>query len=103
MLEQCQALFLNAHADDLAQILAVALQGEPLPTPTDFRGPAEVRMYHLDMPVSDRQRALQVVTSAAAERQGPQRGLGGFVEAWQEYVGFVDPVPDNSTGKAPAE
>lgn len=96
MLEQCIDLLHQQDEIVLAVPLLAALDTTPLSTPRDHRGPEATRMYLL--PIDSRLRPSPVEGAAIlaalerAARQGlatpqtTQRGLGGFIAAWSEYV-----------------
>lgn len=90
MLEQCIDLLRQMQEEQLAGCLQRVLQTSPLPVPEDHRGPDATRMFAVQLKVADGKRVLAALqraeqlglsTSATAER-----GLGGFVAAWTEYV-----------------
>lgn len=88
MLERSAAL-LEAHAEPgLAASVRAALDAAPLPKPADHRGPAATDMFvlRLDTAAAQRIRAIVAGAAAAGERTAEGRGLGGFVEAWDEYL-----------------
>ena len=94
MLQECQWLFTAQNEADLAAQVGQALRGEAIPTPDDFKGGEQLQMFALDLSLSDGQKALAAVEKAVhAEQMTPgtaHRGLGGFVEAWREYVSYLD-------------
>ena len=70
--------------------LMAALDGEPLPKPADHRGGSATDMFRLDL---NRENVLHIHDQMAnAVRTGRTtsatraRGLGGFEEAWREYL-----------------
>lgn len=91
MLEQCAELFRRSDCAELADLLTLALERSPLERPLDHKGPPATYMYHLQLSNAQRQQALRVVQRAAEHGQTlAGRGLGGFVEAWQEYAQSPD-------------
>ena len=90
MLEQCRELFQQQAEEVLVEILEQALQSPPLATPDDHHGHPATEMYCLNMPPAQRAAALGAVQRALTDglttSATAQRGLGGFVEAWQEYA-----------------
>jgi hypothetical protein len=92
MLEQCRELFQQQDEVALTALLDQALQGSPLMMPDDHHGHPATQMYYLDMPSPQRAAALAAVQRAVGDglttRGTAGRGLGGFVEAWQEYVEY---------------
>jgi len=87
MLEQTLEL---VAGHEIAAALRAALAAEPLPRPADHRGGAATSMYVLDLAPAQRATILQLVQAArdagAATSATAGRGLGGFVEAWREYL-----------------
>ncbi len=90
MLEQCADLMAQLQRHDLQALLEAALMQPPLPVPQGHRGPPATHMYKLQLNQSQRQAVLSAVEEAQrkglATSQTAQRGLGGFVQAWQEFV-----------------
>jgi len=89
MLEQtCELL-----AGELREQLTRNLADAPLDKPSDHRGGAATDMFVLRLPlchaiaVRDRVRAAVAAGESTSATAG--RGLGGFEEAWQEYVQHV--------------
>ncbi len=91
MLEQCIDLLGQLGEMDLQGLLLTALEQPPLMVPSDHTGPAATRMFQLALTVEQRREVLQAVTRAhhlnLSTIATQQRGLGGFLEAWREYVG----------------
>lgn len=92
MICQCADLLTRHNHAALAAALSAALDGEALPQPADFKGPQATHMFQLTLSGSQRQQALATIAAAreAQAKTADGRGLGGFVEAWQEYVDFED-------------
>lgn len=93
MLEQCRELFEAQAEVALMTLLDEALQGPPLATPDDHHGHPATQMYYLNVPLPLRAAALVAVQRAVCDGLTTSgtagRGLGGFVEAWQEYVDYA--------------
>jgi hypothetical protein len=74
----------------IAAVLTDALASEPLQKPADHRGGDATNMYLLRLSVAQREAIVRLVRAArdagAVTSETTQRGLGGFVEAWQEYL-----------------
>lgn len=96
MLEQCIDLLGQLEQVGLAGGLQNALSGQALATPVDHQGGHAVQMYVLRLSLEERRaicRAIeQAVSVGLSTAQTQSRGLGGFVEAWREYVAFEEPV-----------
>ena len=92
MLEQCADLMAQLQRADLQALLEAALEQPPLPMPPDHRGSAAVQMYQLQLTRPQREALLAAVAEAQHKglttSQTAQRGLGGFVQAWQEFVSY---------------
>jgi hypothetical protein len=96
MLEQCVDLLHQQDKTVLAAPLLAALDTTPLPTPPDHRGPEATRMYLLPFASEPGSNAVHgdaiLAALEQAQEQGlvtsqtTQRGLGGFISAWLEYV-----------------
>lgn len=92
MLEQCVDLFEQLEEPALVAKLTRVMQGQPLDTPPDHAGGRDVAMFRLDLSKAETLQAAAAVRRAIAEglttpaTQG--RGLGGFLEAWQEYAAY---------------
>ena len=90
MLEQ--TLELLGQREPCSALLAV-LQGVPIETPADHRGGPSVDMFQLALTDGEATQVLAVVSAAAASGATTagtrSRGLGGFVEAWEEYARFL--------------
>jgi hypothetical protein len=86
LLEQTLELVDDA---DLAVRLTLALNGTSLPRPQDHRGPRELDMLQPALTLADVETLRDVVGRAVAAGRTTTgtrtRGLGGFVEAWDEY------------------
>jgi hypothetical protein len=86
MLEQTQELL----EPDLAMRIARVLTDPPLPKPSDHRGGAATDMFLLALTREDVARICRSVAAAAeagvTTSSTTGRGLGGFREAWEEYL-----------------
>jgi len=94
MLEQCVELL--AMDLRLQDALAAALRAEPLAKPSDHRGGAQTDMFEVTLALDDARAIHRVIGDAARDgrttaRTRP-RGLGGFEEAWREYVTYVERI-----------
>jgi hypothetical protein len=73
----------------LAGRLRRALAGAPVPRPPDHRGGPELDMLEPRLELADVEAVHRAVTAAAAAGRTTSatrgRGLGGFIEAWDEY------------------
>lgn len=97
---------LLAAADEsmLAQHLLRVLAEEPLPKPPDHRAGAAADFFVVELEPDAARRIVEVVVVAGAAgwRTASGRGLGGFEEAWQEYVDWQIGVHPRSPGAKPA-
>ena len=88
MLEQTSELL----DEPLAAAVRAPLGGEPLSKPADHSGGSATDMFVLRLGVSSRLEVLRAVSEACASGATTSgtagRGLGGFVEAWQEYASW---------------
>lgn len=93
LLEQTQELAGQADSS-IVPLLEATLQGTPLPKPLDQKEARATDMFTLTW--SPRQVAVVVELVSSARARGTTtsatrlRGLGGFVEAWQEYATYLD-------------
>lgn len=91
MLEQTLEL---VAGHDVAAALRDAIASEPLTKPSDHRGAEATNMYMLDLTPAQRDDIVRLVRAARNARLATSkttaRGLGGFVEAWQEYLDWDD-------------
>ncbi len=89
MLEQTRELAVSRQSPE-AQRLAQAVLQTPLAKPVDHTGKSSTDMIVLAWSYDDVNAIVELVKLATIEdrtsaaTQG--RGLGGFVEAWQEYA-----------------
>jgi hypothetical protein len=93
MLNQTLELLDDPHAPDLAplqQALLQALQTAPLPKPDGHKGDDRTDMFELKLEAAEIARILEHVRRARAAGRSTSgtsgRGLGGFEEAWAEYL-----------------
>ena len=74
--------------------LAGTLEGPPLAKPVDHRGGPATDMFRVGLSVDEARSVVTLVARAAAAgrptRATAGRGLGGFVEAWQELVEHLE-------------
>ncbi|MCC5885792.1 MAG: hypothetical protein JJT88_05080 [Gammaproteobacteria bacterium] len=91
---------LLAAADELllVQELQQVLAQEPLPKPADHRAGAAADFFVAEIELPAARRILEVVVAARAAglRTGAGRDLGGFPEAWQEYLDWQTGVHPRS-------
>ncbi len=99
MLEQTLELVDSAAgpgAQSLAQRLAQALRQAAVSKPADHTGARATDMLVLVWSVDEVVAMVDLVKLAMAEERTSvatrQRGLGGFVEAWQEYARHLSQV-----------
>ena len=92
MLEQCIDLLDQLDEQSLSKALGVTLAGQALAMPADHYGATATCMYQLSLDAGQRQALLTALQEAdrrgLRSAQTRQRGLGGFVAACQEYVGY---------------
>ena len=73
--------------------LGATLRQPPLPKPADHRGGTATDMFRLALTAEEVCAVCREVEAAVAggltTRATRARGLGGFVEAWQEYARYV--------------
>ncbi len=88
LLERTAALLETAGEDALAMNLRKVVAGEPLPKPHDHRGGASSDFFVMGLDTATIERIVEIVHGArcAGSRTPEGRSLGGFVEAWQEYL-----------------
>ncbi|NIV22844.1 MAG: hypothetical protein GWN51_04180, partial [Gemmatimonadetes bacterium] len=74
----------------VADALAGVLGSPPLEKPDDHRGGPATDMFVLELEAGTRRAVVDLVArareSGAATEATSDRGLGGFVEAWREYL-----------------
>ncbi len=91
MLEQTLELL---SGNEIAGALRGALASEPLKKPSDHRGGEATNMYVLDLSPAQLEVIVRLVQSAwdaeVVTSETKLRGLGGFVEAWAEYLDWED-------------
>ena len=83
----------------LAQALRAAMAGEPVAKPADHNGGSDTDMFVLRLGAKHRRAVLDAVRAARDRGQTTlatrSRGLGGFVEAWREYVDWPGHRPED--------
>ena len=93
MLSQSGGLLEAANEPALAGRVTSFLMHAPLEKPDDHLGPAETDMFQLSLGARECRRILVVITDCAERRvttpETENRGLGGFVEAWDEYLSHL--------------
>ena len=89
MLEQTLELVAGS---EVAELLQNTLAGQPLQKPAGHTGGDATNMYVLDLTPAQREVIAEVVRAsrdAAVQTSATVgRGLGGFVEAWHEYLNW---------------
>ncbi|HEY5679634.1 MAG TPA: hypothetical protein VIS55_06170 [Pseudomonadales bacterium] len=77
----------------VADTLAGVLGSFPLEKPDDHRGGPATDMFVLELESGVRRAVVELVLLAreagAATEATSHRGLGGFVEAWREYLNWT--------------
>ncbi len=90
MLEQTRELLEQAEAGELASKISTNLGTPPLPKPADHKAGRATDMFELELVLTDARAVMQWMRHAVEQdwtTAGTRaRGLGGFVEAWMEYV-----------------
>ena len=90
MLEETSEL-LSGEAHSL---LKRSLEGIALAKPTDHKGGSQTDMFTLELSHAEAVEVYERVASAVAAGETTSRtagrGLGGFEEAWREYVHFLE-------------
>lgn len=90
LLEQTRELLAGEGEAGLAGTLDKVMSGDPLPKPRDHKGGPATDMFVMTLADAEIRLVLRAVSSAAGERRTTaatrERGLGGFVEAWTEYL-----------------
>lgn len=89
MLEQTLEL---VEGEEIATVLEGALASKALSKPADHRGGQATDMLVLDLRPAQRATILRLVSAASdagrVTSKTTERGLGGFVEAWREYLNW---------------
>jgi len=98
MLERSIDLLLAAGEKQLVARLRDLLATAPVPKPPDHRAGAATDFFVLDLDLAAGERIRVVVAAAAAAgiRTSEGRSLGGFSEAWQEYVDWMSGIHPRS-------
>jgi hypothetical protein len=93
MLAQTRELLVHAERDDLAQLLDIGKR-TPVPKPSGHKGDDTTDMFQIALTRADVAAITGIVTASAAAGERTQatraRGLGGFVEAWSEYLRWCE-------------
>ena len=83
----------NAGASSVIKQIGDALRASPIPKPQDHKGGAGVDMFELKLEAVQVHLVLdligQALESGVTTSGTARRGLGGFAEAWQEYLGSL--------------
>lgn len=94
LLEQTAELLDDSGYAEAGARLRAVTQGQFIAKPEDFQGGPETDMFRCQLPRTEVADIVNVVQAAvgagvvtAATRQ---RGLGGFLRAWAEYLAFVN-------------
>ena len=105
LLEQTAILLADAGEQQLAAALQAVSRRTPLPQPADHRGGPGSDFFVLELATGQAERivALLLEARAAGARTAEGRSLGGFVEAWQEYVDWRTGVHPRSPGPVGGE
>lgn len=84
----------------LAQRLQHILGEDPLTKPLGHRAGSAADFFVLKLELASARRILEVVRAArgAGQRTAAGRSLGGFAEAWQEYLDWQTGVHPRSPG-----
>jgi hypothetical protein len=94
MLEQCVDLLEQLEKPHLHGLLSEAMHTTPLAVPADHKGALATQMFKLSLSKNQRLEILTAIESAVegglATQHTANRGLGGFIQAWQEYVHYED-------------
>lgn len=92
MLDQCVELL--ASETRLRELLLDSLGGAPLEKPSDHRGDPRTDMFEMVLAPDDARAIYGIIASAVRDGRTTSstkpRGLGGFEEAWREYIGYVE-------------
>ncbi len=92
MLEQ--SIELLGESPHLAARLLHMLRGAPLDKPPDHRGGAQTDMFEVVLALEQARAVQRIIVEAVAVGRTTTgtspRGLGGFAEAWSEYVIYVE-------------
>lgn len=94
MLEQTLEILERAEAHALASRISESLETPPLAKPSDHKAGRATDMFVLEIELAEAQDVAGWMSHAVRQRwttSGTRsRGLGGFVEAWMEYVSFKE-------------
>jgi len=89
-----QSLELVADDPQLARVLLRALAAPALDKPHDHRGGAATDMFTLSLELDQAVALYGRIRDAARDGRRTtatrERGLGGFVAAWYEYVSYLE-------------
>lgn len=94
MLEQTRELLAGSCADLARRLAEVLASQEPLVKPEDHSGGAETDMFRVGLSVVEARRIrdrVHALIRGRRETSGTRgRGLGGFGEAWDEFLGAME-------------
>ncbi len=94
LLDQTAELLCNAGYPESAARLQRITRGDAICKPPGFRGGREADMFQCQLApreVADIVNVVQAAVGAGAvTRATRERGLGGFLQAWAEYLAFVN-------------
>jgi len=97
MLEQTRELLLAGGHTAEAAILRASLEADAIAKPEDHRGGRDTDMFELRLQAGEVHAIARLVADAVRSgrttRATAARGLGGFVEAWEEYRRWIDRTP----------
>jgi creatinine amidohydrolase/Fe(II)-dependent formamide hydrolase-like protein len=89
-----QSIELVADEPELMLVLQQALTDQALEKPRDHRGGVATDMFALRLDLDQAGAVYRRIRTAAVAGQRTaatrERGLGGFVAAWHEYVSFLE-------------
>ena len=78
----------------LSQLLEAALTTTPLAKPVDHRGGPSTDMFELELSLDQTRSVAKSVAAALVEGRTSsatrERGLGGFREAWNDYLRYLE-------------
>lgn len=98
LLQETLALLQQASRGELSTRVRAQLERAPLPRPPGHRAGPAADFFECDFTLAEARAILEVVASAQqrGERTTGGRHLGGFTEAWQEYVDWLSGVHPRS-------
>lgn len=85
---------LSAVRERIVSQLHTCMTQASIPKPADYKGGPSLDMFRLSLGPSETRALLALVQQATdiglTTSGTAKRGLGGFVAAWQEYLGSID-------------